>query len=168
MNNIILIGFMGSGKTTVGKELAKTLSFDFCDSDTLIEKKAGQSVKEIFAVHGEPYFRGLETDLVKELTGQISNTVLSVGGGLPIQPGNAELLHRLGTVIYLSANRNSIKSRLAGDSTRPLLNGSGGESRFEKLYTYREPIYKAVSNLMITTDNKNIEEIVRDILNNWR
>lgn len=168
MNNIILIGFMGSGKTTVGKELAKTLSFNFYDSDALIEKKTGQSVKEIFAVRGETYFRGLETDLIKELTGQISNTVLSVGGGLPIQTGNAELLRMLGTVVYLSANRESIKKRLAGDSTRPLLNGIGGESRFEELFTYREPIYKAASNLSITTDNKAIGEIVGDIINSWR
>lgn len=168
MNNIILIGFMGSGKTTVGKELAKTLSFNFYDSDALIEKKTGQSVKEIFAVHGETYFRGLETDLIKELTGQISNTVLSVGGGLPIQTGNAELLRMLGTVVYLSANRENIKKRLAGDSTRPLLNGIGGESRFEELFTYREPIYKAASNLSITTDNKAIGEIVGDIINSWR
>lgn len=168
MDNVILIGFMGSGKTTVGKELAKALSFEFYDSDELIVSKTGQSVKEIFAVHGESYFRSLETALIKELTGKISNTVLSVGGGLPIQPGNAELLQRLGTVIYLSTGKESIKLRLTGDNTRPLLMGTEGENRFEELYTYREPIYRSASNMIITTDNKGIAEIVSNILENRR
>lgn len=168
MDNIILIGFMGSGKTSVGKELAKVFSYQFFDSDELIEKKAGRTVKEIFAKSGEAYFRKLETELIISFTDKISNTVLSVGGGLPIQPGNTELLRDLGTVIYLKTSRSTIKNRLQGDSSRPLLLGPEGESRLEQLYSLREPIYKSASHLIITTDDKSIDEIVQNILEHRR
>lgn len=168
MNNIILIGFMGSGKTSVGRELAKVLSYQFSDCDELIEKETGLTVKEIFTSSGEDYFRDLETKLIKSLIDKISNTVLSVGGGLPIHPGNTELLKRLGTVIYLDTSQKTIKSRLQGDSSRPLLAGPEGESKLNQLYSYREPLYRAASHLIITTDNKNIHEIVLDILEHWR
>ncbi|MDF2801775.1 MAG: shikimate dehydrogenase [Anaerocolumna sp.] len=168
MNNIILIGFMGCGKTSVGKELAKAFECDFYDTDALIVSKKGQSISDIFAVHGESYFRNLETNLIKDLIDQISNAVISVGGGLPIQPGNAELLQRLGTVIYLKTSRESIKERLLSDTTRPLLKNAEGESRLDELYTYREPIYQSASDLVITTDNKGIDEIVYNILESRR
>lgn len=168
MDNIILIGFMGSGKTSVGKKLADALSFHFYDTDELIEKESGKTVKEIFAGKGEAYFRELETKLIKDLTGKINSTVVSVGGGLPIQPGNAELLKKLGIVIYLSTSKETIKDRLAGDTTRPLLMGTEGEYRLEELYLYREPFYKSASHIIITTDNKDIDDIINDIMENRR
>lgn len=159
---------MGSGKTSVGVKLAKALSYDFMDTDECIVKKYGQSIKEIFTVHGETYFRNLETNFIKELTGKISNTIISVGGGLPIQPGNGALLHELGTVVYLSTSSETIRERLQGDITRPLLIGQDGKNKLEELYTYREPIYRSNAQLIITTDHKSIEEIVSNILDVWR
>lgn len=165
MNNIILIGFMGSGKTTVGKELAKALNFTFCDTDDMIEKETGELIKDIFAKKGEAYFRNLESKLINDLTGKVNHIVLSVGGGLPIQPGNAIALKKLGTVIYLSTSKESIKKRLAGDKTRPLLQGPDASIKLTKLYNDRTPIYKEVSHLEIITDDKSVQQIVMEIMN---
>lgn len=164
MNNIILIGFMGSGKTSVGKQLARKLKYTFCDTDQLIEKENKKSVQNIFATNGEEYFRKLETTTIQELYGSMTRTVLSTGGGLPITAGNDQLLRRLGYVIYLKASKETLMKRLQGDTSRPLLVGEHVEERVENLLRVRTPIYEKVAHLTVTTDQKKIYEIIDEIV----
>lgn len=164
MNNIILIGFMGSGKTSVGKQLAKKLKYTFCDTDQLIEKENKTSVQDIFATNGEEYFRKLETTTIRELYGSMTKTILSTGGGLPITEGNGQLLRRLGYVIYLKASKETLLKRLQGDTSRPLLVGDHVEERVENLLRLRTPLYEKVAHLTVTTDQKKFYEIIDEII----
>ena len=165
MNNIILIGFMGSGKTNVGRQLAKKLHYTFCDTDQLIEKENETSVQNIFAAYGEEYFRRLETAAIQKLYGNMTRTVLSTGGGLPITEGNGQLLRRLGYVIYLKTSKETLMKRLEGDTSRPLLAGEHAEERIESLLQARTPIYENVAHFSVITDNKKFHEIISEIIN---
>ena len=164
MNNIILIGFMGSGKSSVGRRLAKKIKYHFCDTDELIEKENQMKVQNIFSTYGEEYFRKLETHLIQDLYGNLSNTVLSTGGGLPITEGNGELLRRLGHVVYLKASKETLLSRLHGDSSRPLLAGDHVEERVQQLLDFRTPIYEKVAHFTVTTDRKMFYQIINEII----
>ena len=164
MDNIILIGFMGSGKTSVGKQLAKKLQYAFCDTDELIEKRNKSSIRNIFADYGEEYFRKLETAVVNELYGNMTRTVLSTGGGLPITEGNDRLLRRLGYVIYLKTSKETILKRLQGDASRPLLAGENAEEKVYNLLQQRTPIYEKASHFTVTTDHKKFYEIIDEII----
>lgn len=164
MGNLILIGFMGCGKTTVGQQLAKRLSYSFLDTDKYIEEKLGRTVGRIFEEEGEEFFRRLETETIKELTGNLDRTVISVGGGLPVRPGNAEALKKLGTVIYLEASKEVLAERLKNDTTRPLLSGKDGLIKMELLYDQRLPFYEAAADFKIVTGNKNLQEVINSIL----
>jgi len=165
MNNIILIGFMGCGKTSVGQQLAKKLSFTFFDTDQMIEEESKRSISNIFATEGEEYFRKLETTTIKNLYGKLSHSVLSVGGGLPIREGNAELLRRLGHVVYLKASKVTIKKRLVGDTKRPLLTGDDVDNKVENLLMIRTPIYESTAHSIVETDDRFLEDIIEDIQN---
>ncbi len=158
-HNIILIGFMGSGKTSVGERLAKKLSYHFRDTDRLIEQKAGDTINHIFAVHGEEYFRGLETDLLKELKSSLEHTVLSTGGGLPLREMNSSLLKEMGFVVYLKATGQTTLQRLAGDTTRPLLQGEDKEQKVGRLLAERIPIYEKAAHKIIVTDGRSVDDI---------
>lgn len=164
MSNIILIGFMGSGKTSVGIQLAKKLSFQFKDTDRMIEDNCGRSIKSIFAREGEGFFRELETKTIKDLIGKTEKHVISVGGGLPVQPGNGELLQQLGQVIYLKTSSDTIMKRLSGDTTRPLLSGDNPKEKIEALFKLREPLYEAASHLNVITDDRKISDIIEEII----
>jgi shikimate kinase len=163
MNNIILIGFMGCGKTTVGQQLARKLNFSFLDTDRYIEQKNGRTVSSIFEDEGEEYFRDLETQTIKELIGKLSQTIVSVGGGLPIKAGNSEILKSLGTVIYLEATKDTLAMRLKNDKVRPLLAGNDGLRKMELLYDKRLPFYEAACDIKIITEGKNLTEVVNCI-----
>jgi len=163
-SNIILIGFMGSGKTSVGERLAKRLSYNFCDTDQLLERNAGDSINHIFSVHGEEYFRDMETQLLQELSSSLEQTVLSTGGGLPIREQNSERLKELGFVVFLKASKNTTVDRLMGDTTRPLLKGEELEQKVERMLDIRTPIYEKAAHMVITTDHKTIDEIVELIM----
>lgn len=163
-HNIILIGFMGSGKTTVGERLAQKLSYRFKDTDQLLEQKERDTISHIFAVHGEEYFRSKETELLQELLPNLKQVVLSTGGGLPLREQNTKLLKELGFVVYLKASKETTLRRLKGDNTRPLLQGKDQEKRIESLLTYRTPIYEKAAHKLIATDNKSIDEIANIIM----
>lgn len=164
MSNIVLIGFMGSGKTSVGIQLAKKLAFQFRDTDRMIEDNCSRTIKSIFAKEGEGFFRELETKIIKDLIGKTGNHIISVGGGLPVQPGNVELLQQLGHVIYLKTSGNTIMERLRGDTTRPLLSGDNPEEKVETLLKLREPLYEAASHLTVITDDRKIADIIEEII----
>lgn len=163
-HNIILIGFMGCGKTSVGERLAQKLSYQFRDTDRMIEQKECDTINHIFALHGEEYFRGKETGLLQELLSELDHTVLSTGGGLPLRDQNARLLKEMGLVVYLKASKETTLKRLSGDKTRPLLQGDDMEKRIESMLEYRIPIYERAAHKIIVTDHKSIDEIATMIM----
>lgn len=163
-NNIILIGFMGSGKTTVGQLLAKNLGYHFLDTDEYIEQTTGKTISTIFATYGEEYFRSLETKIVEELAASVSNTVVSTGGGLPLREKNANILKEMGQVIFLQISKAVVLNRLQGDINRPLLQGKNVEERVETLLTERFDKYKKAAHYMVCVDQRTEQEVMEYIL----
>jgi shikimate dehydrogenase len=165
-NNIILTGYMGSGKTTVGKALAKEYGMTFIDTDQLIEEKAGKSVSKIFEEFGEETFRDMETALLKELRMKsISNSVISTGGGIVQRKENCELLKEIGEVIYLEADSLTLYERVKNDDTRPLLKDAGDElkDRIDTMLSKREGFYKLSADHIIDTKGKTLKEIAEEV-----
>lgn len=164
MKRIVLMGFMGAGKTTVGKCLAKALSCDFIDTDERIETEQGRKISEIFAKDGEAAFRDMETDLLKRLLEVDGDFVLSIGGGMPVREENRSLLRKIGTVIYLKTSKEEIIRRLSGDTSRPLLQGGALEEKITALMSAREDIYIETAHREVPTDGKQPQELAREII----
>ena len=163
MKNFVLMGFMGAGKTTVGKELAKAMDCEFIDTDERIEMEQGCKISEIFSTEGETAFRDMETDLLKRLQEQKEGFVLSIGGGMPVREENRALLRNLGTVVYLKTSKEEIIRRLSGDTNRPLLQGGALEEKVTSLMNAREQIYIETAHKDILTDGKTPLELVEDL-----
>jgi shikimate kinase len=163
MKNIILMGFMGAGKTTIGKKLSKALNWEFIDTDAYIEEEQGRKISDIFAEDGESVFRDMETDLLKRLQNGENQFVLSVGGGMPVREENRALLRNLGTVIYLKTSKEEIIRRVSGDKKRPLLQGGDLEEKVTNLMNVRECIYIETAHVEIVTDGKTPEQVVKEI-----
>ena len=163
MKNFVLMGFMGAGKTTVGKELAKAMNCEFVDTDEQIEKEQGCKISEIFSEKGETAFRDLETGLLKRLQERKEMFVLSIGGGMPVREKNRELLRNLGTVVYLKTSKEEIIRRLSGDTNRPLLQGGALEEKVTSLMNAREQIYMETAHKDVLTDGKTPLELVEDL-----
>ena len=161
---VVLCGFMGSGKTTVGRLLAERTGRRFVDLDRWIETRQGMSIAQIFAEKGEPYFRELEKRAVRELSAQ-DGTVLAAGGGTLLDGENAAALRANGIVVFLDASLEAVKRRLKGDTARPLLHG-GGEGAAEALYAARREQYAAVSDLRVPADDTPfaVARAVQDLL----
>lgn len=166
-HNIILIGFMGSGKTSVGDQLAKLLNYRFCDTDQMIEKRAADTINHIFSEHGEEYFRNLETNLVRELVSTLDHSVLSTGGGLPVREQNAKLLKDLGYVVFLKASKQTTIKRLQGDITRPLLQGDELSKKIDRMLEIRTPIYEKAAHKIVATDERSVQEIAQVIMESY-
>lgn len=166
-DNIILIGFMGCGKTSVGTRLAKRLSYSFLDTDEQIKTKEGRSINQIFSEKGEAYFREIETQAVRELLETTEKTVISTGGGLPLKEVNGKLLQQLGFVVYLDVAKETVMERLARDTTRPLLNGPDKEKRVEELLSFRRPIYEYTAHITVNTNQRDFDNIIDDIIRNY-
>lgn len=162
-DNIVLIGFMGSGKTTVGKVLAKTLHMDFVDTDSYIEAQAGKKIADIFAEDGEAAFRRLETDILVHLRDTVKNTVLATGGGMPLRAQNARLLKEIGRVYYLTAANQVIYDRVKGDTKRPLLQGDNPYDKICELMSQRKSLYEAAADVVIDTNSNDLMEVTRMI-----
>lgn len=163
MGNVILIGFMGCGKTTVGLRLSYRLRRTVIDTDKEIEKEEKRTVSDIFATDGEPFFRDLETSCLKKLIGSTNNKIISVGGGLPMREENRRLLHELGQVFYLRAEAETIYERLKDDTTRPLLQGENPMTKIKALLQERDPYYREAADVVITVDGKSFDEILCEI-----
>ena len=165
-DNVILIGYMGCGKTTVGKALASGYGYDFVDTDEYIVDKEGMSINDIFAKKGETYFRQLETEVLLELKGKLRNTVVATGGGMPVKEDNRGLLKEIGRVFYLKASVETTYKRVAGTNDRPLLADSKDADLYKKIkdmLELRMPIYKQVADVVIATDDMDLEQVVREI-----
>lgn len=164
MSNIVLMGFMGAGKTTIGKELAKALGYEFIDTDERIEKEQGRKISDIFSKDGEAVFRDMETDLLKRLQNSEGKFILSIGGGMPVREENRRLLRRLGTVVYLKTSKEEIIRRVSGAADRPLLQGGKLEEKVTSLMNAREQIYMETACVEVVTDQKTPEKIVEELL----
>lgn len=161
--NIILIGFMGSGKTTVGFKLSYKLRTPVEDTDKIIENREGKSIKDIFAENGEAYFRALETQILQELTGRQYTRIYSVGGGTPVKEENRKLLKECGTVVYLRNKPETIYERLKDDTTRPLLQCENPLEKIRELLASRKDAYEDCADIIIDTDEMSLEEVAECI-----
>ena len=164
--NYILIGYMGAGKTTVGKALSRETGKKFLDTDSMIVKQMNLSINDIFEKYGEAYFRDLETNLLKNLCESDMDCVISCGGGLPLREENRAYLKRLGKVVYLNVNEMDIIRRLKNDTTRPLLRGPREEvkQRIHDMIEQRDPIYREAADVVIKTGRMKIADIVNKII----
>lgn len=163
MRNVILIGFMGSGKTTVGFRLSYRLRRTVIDTDKEIEREEQRSIADIFATDGEAYFRDRETLCLHKLLGSTGSQIISVGGGLPLRQENRELLHELGQVFYLSASAETIYERVKYDTTRPLLQGDDPIGRIRTLLAERDSCYREAADVVIDVNGKDFEQILCEI-----
>ena len=162
-NNIVLIGFMGCGKSTVGKQLADAMDFEFRDADAMIEEDYGKTISEMFKEEGETYFRDAETVLLRKLSAEAEGLVLATGGGMPMRKENAALLKTIGTVVFLEAKIETILRRLQKDTGRPLAEGKDKEVRLRSLFEMRLPVYREAAEYIVDTEDKSLEIIVEEI-----
>ena len=157
MKPIALIGMMGSGKTTIGKQLAKELDLPWYDSDLFIEQSTHETINDIFSTKGEAYFRTLETKALKTLL--TTPCVLSTGGGIITTKENREQLKNNAHVIFLETSIETLATRI-DDQNRPLLQNQPVEQKLRTLYDKRESFYRECAHYTIKTDDKTVEEIV--------
>jgi len=164
--NLYLVGFMGTGKSTVGRAAAQRLGFAFLDSDHEIERLQGRSIPEIFAAEGEPAFRAMERAFVAG-GHPPARTVVACGGGLVVQPGLPALLAERGVTICLHASIATILERTGRQPGRPLLNVPDPEGRVRALLAEREPIYRSVGTLVLT-DARPLRDVVAHVVRIWQ
>lgn len=159
--NIVLIGFMGCGKSSVAKCLASEYQYQMIDSDAEIEKIQNRTISDIFSRDGEQAFRTMETQFLKESEFMSEHVVLSTGGGMPLKEENRALLHRIGTVVFLRASKEATYERLKKDSTRPLLNSPDPKQAISDLLDQRFGTYLDAADLIIDTDKMTPQEIAK-------
>jgi len=162
-HNIFLVGPMGAGKTTIGKQLAAAKNLDFYDSDHEIEARTGVTIPHIFDVEGEEGFRRREEDIIDELS-QKQNIVLATGGGAVIREINRQHLKSRGTVIYLHADIEQLLERTSRDKNRPLLQTENPRQKLEELMATREPLYRDIADIIINTEQQAVGNVVNHIL----
>ncbi|MGJ8698167.1 MAG: shikimate kinase [Verrucomicrobiaceae bacterium] len=165
--NIVLIGFMGTGKSTIGRELAKMLNYPLVDTDHLIEEKAGKPIPAIFADEGETAFRDRESAVLTDLLDHESS-IISTGGGIIVREENRQILRQLGYVVWLVAKPSEILERTSRNSNRPLLNNDDPEGTITKLLDERTPHYRETAHLSIETDQLCFDEICQGIIESAR
>ena len=163
--NIILEGFMGSGKTTVSEILSERLDLDILDTDSAIVSTEGRSINEIFSSDGEEAFRDMETELLQTIVSDHwRDMVISLGGGLPLREENRTLLKEAGKVVYLKASPETVYERIKGDDSRPLLHTEDPLARIRQLQEERAGRYEEASDIVVDTDGKDPETIASEII----
>ena len=161
MVNLALIGFMGTGKTSVGRHVAEYLGFDFLDTDELIQSRTGRTINDIFVQDGEPAFRELERQVVEELATR-QQTVISTGGGLPTNPDNLAQLKRHALVVCLWTAPEKIWERVKNQSHRPLLHAADPQQKIRDLLAARAPFYRQ-ADVLVNTDQRSAREVAQQI-----
>lgn len=164
--NLALIGFMGTGKSSVGRLVADQLHFDFLDTDDLIETRSGKSITEIFAQNGEPAFRELEHQLVAELTTR-TRTVIATGGGLPVNPANLDSLKQHALVICLWASPEKVFERIHNQTHRPLLLEADLRAKICTLLAARKPFYRQ-ADVLLNSEFRSIREVTQQVVHQFR
>ena len=162
MGTIVLTGFMGTGKSEVGRRLAKRLGRPFVDTDQLVEAQAGKSVAAIFSDDGEAAFRALEREAVVAATAR-GDAVIAVGGGAILDPINVERLRAAGVVVCLSADAATIIRRIGDVARRPLLAGGDPRATVERLLGERGPAYERAADVTVDTSDRNVGEVVESV-----
>jgi shikimate kinase len=164
--NIFLIGYRGSGKTTVARALAGVLGWEWVDADAELERRAGKSIQQIFAESGEGAFRDLESAVVADLARR-DRHVIALGGGAPVRDENRRALAGRGQVVWLKASPETLHARIAADPTtgarRPNLTGQGGLAEIRQLLAEREPIYRACADLVLDAEAHAPDNIAAQI-----
>ncbi len=157
LRNVILIGFMGTGKTSIGKRVAHSLGFAFIDTDELIVESRGKTISDIFTDEGEDYFRDLESDTLRNCSKR-NNQVISTGGGIVLREGNRQMLAETGYVIWLKASADAILERVSRNHERPLLHTPDPLQTIKDLLLERDKMYSASADFTIDTDELSIDE----------
>ena len=165
IHNLALVGFMGTGKSSVGRMAASQLQFDFVDTDDWIETRAGMSISDIFAHGGEKVFRQLESQLVTELA-RMRRTVFSTGGGLVAEERNLESLKEHALVVCLWASPETIWERVRGQTHRPLLQAADPMAKIRELLAAREPFYRQ-ADVLVNTELRSVKEVVQHVLHQF-
>jgi len=166
IRNLALTGFMGTGKSTVGRQVARELGFEFVDTDNLIEEHAGVSIAEIFDQSGETVFRKMERDVVAQLVHR-DDTVIAAGGGLVVDPANLESLRTHALVVCLWASPDVIWQRCRTQTHRPLLHGPDPKARIAELLALREPHYRQ-ADIIVSTEIRPQREVVQQVVHQFR
>lgn len=167
LHRVFLVGPMGAGKTTIGRHLARSLGLGFADSDAEIEARTGADIPWIFDVEGEAGFRDREEAVIAEMTAW-ENTVLATGGGAVLRPANRSALAGRGFVIYLRTTLDEQLRRTRKDRNRPLLQTQDPEATLKRLFSERDPLYRAVADLVIDTDSSSPKTVARRVLDALR
>ena len=162
MNNIYLVGFMGCGKSAIGRVLARMTYRRFMDTDALIVEQEGMAIPQIFEEKGEAYFRRVETEVLKKLTKE-KKRIISCGGGVAMRIENVEEMRRGGHIVLLSAKPETILKRVARDENRPLLKGRKTIEGITELMEARLPHYQAAADITVATDDRSMEDIAAEI-----
>ena len=162
-SSLILVGMMGAGKTTVGRLLARCLKRSFYDSDEEIERRCGVRIPVIFDIEGEAGFRARETQVIAELCA-LDNAVLATGGGAVLAEENRRAIAARGVVVYLHARPRHLWQRVRHDRNRPLLATVDPQKRLDELYAERDPLSRAVADLVIDTGKQSVQTLAKDLL----
>ena len=164
--NLALIGFMGAGKTSVGRLVADQLRLDYLDTDELIQSRTGRTITDIFAKDGEPAFRALEQQVTEELSAR-ERTLIATGGGLPTNPANLTSLKKHALVVCLWASPEKIWERVKNQTHRPLLQGSEPQKKIRDLLAAREQFYRQ-ADVLINTDNRSVREVAQQVVHQFK
>jgi shikimate kinase len=165
--NVFLVGPMGAGKTTIGRQLARLLKRVFLDSDREIEQRTGVNISLVFELEGEVGFRARERAVIDELT-QLPDTVLATGGGAILDLENRTHLAERGTVVYLETSVTQQLARTGRDRNRPLLQTEDPKRRLEDLLSIRDPLYREIADIIVSTDGRTAKDVVNQILRQIR
>ncbi len=161
--NIFLIGFMGTGKSTIAEDLKTIYGMDVVEMDQVIADQERMSIPDIFASHGEEYFRALETNLLKELQFR-TNTVISCGGGVAMRVENVNEMKKSGKVVLLTATLETVCERVKDSDERPILNGNKNAAYIAELIEKRRERYESAADIIVSTDKKSVQEICKEII----
>jgi shikimate kinase len=164
--NIALIGFMGTGKTSVGRLVAEQLRFDYLDTDEMIQSATGKTIADIFSRDGETVFRALEEKIVEEISSR-TKSVISTGGGLPVNPKNLASLKSHALVVCLWASPEKIWERVKNQTHRPLLNAENPQKKIKELLAAREPFYKK-ADVLLNTELRSLREVAQQVVHQFR
>lgn len=169
--NIYLIGYRGSGKTTLGRKISYNLNFEFADMDEIIVKVEKRPIPDIFASSGERYFRDKESEVLEHIANNLSPAVVSTGGGIILKASNRDIIKRTGFCVYLKASKEILQSRIEGDNNRPPLTSLPLTEEITRILGIREPLYEETADITVDTGIPDIDgcaDLIIKSFKKWR